>query len=84
MCFIWSGIQLLPNIQSGKISHPLKQDPQIVIKKPKNSPLLTNQNTMNTLSATKDDDTIDSTSVKEKHRKPSFPFDDKATFVKDN
>ncbi len=84
VCSIWLGIQLLPNTQSEKISHPLKQDPQIVIKKPKSSPLLTNPNTMNTLSAIKDDDTIDSTSVKEKHRKSSFPLDDKANFVKDN
>jgi hypothetical protein len=39
---------------------------------------------MNTLAATKDEDKIDSTSVQEKHRKPSFLLDDKATFVKDN
>ena len=84
VCFIWLGIQLLPNMQSGKISHPLKQEPQIVIQKPKSSPILTNPSTMNTLAATKDEDKIDSTSVKEKHRKPSFPLDDKATFVKDN
>ena len=84
LCFIWLGIQLLPNIQSGKISHSLKQEPQVVIQKPKSSPLLTNPNTMNTLADTKDKDEIDSTSVKENHRKPSFPLDDKATFVKDN
>ncbi len=84
VCFIWLGIRLLPNTQSGKISHPLKQEPQIVIQKPKSSPLLTNPNTMNTLASTKDGDKIDSTSVKEKHRKSSFPLDDKANFVKDN
>ena len=84
VCFIWLGIQLLPNTQSGNISHLLKQEPQIVIQKPKSSPLLTNPNTMNTLASTKDEDKIDSTSVKQKHRKPSFPLNDKATFVKDN
>ena len=84
VCFIWLGIQLLLNKQSGKISHPLKQEPQIVIQKPKSSPLLTNLNTMNTLAGSKDEDKFDSTSVKEKHRKSSFPLDDKATFVKDN
>ena len=84
VCFVWLGIQLLPNMQSGNISHPLKQEPQIVIQKPKSSRLLTNPNTMNTFADTKDKDEIDSTSVKENHRKPSFPLDDKATFVKDN
>ena len=84
VCFIWSGIQLLPNTKSGKISQPLKQEKQIVIQKPNSSPLLTNPHTMNALATTKDEDKVDSTSVKEKHRKPSFPLDDKAAFVKDN
>ena len=84
VCFIWIGIQLLPNTKSGKISHPLTQEKQIVIQKPNSAPLLTNPYTMNTLATTKNEDKIDSTSIKEKHRKPSFPLDDKATFVKDN
>ena len=84
VCFIWIGIQLLPNTKSGKISQPLKQEKQIVIQKPNSSTLLTNPHTMNALATTKDNDKVDSTSVKEKHRKPSFPLDDKATFVKDN
>ena len=84
VCFILIGIQLLPNPKSVKISHPLTQEKQIVIQKPNNSPLLTNPHTINAFATTKDEDKVDSTSVKEKHRKPSFPLDDKATFVKDN
>ncbi len=84
VCFIWLGILLIPNTQMGKSSYPLKQEPQIVIQKPKSSPLLTNPNTINTLAATKDEDESDSTSVTEKHRKPPYSIDNKAIFVKDN
>ena len=84
VCFIWLGILLIPNTQMGKSSYPLKQEPQIVIQKPKSSPLLTNPNTKNTLAATKDEDESDSTSVTEKHRKPPYSIDNKAIFVTDN
>ncbi len=84
VCVIWLGIQVMPDTQSGNSSFTLKQAPQVVIQKPKHSPLLTNPNTLNTLAATKNEDEIDSTSIKEKQRKSPFPLNNKATFVKDN
>ena len=84
VCMIWFGIQVIPDTQSGNSSFPLKLVPEVVIQKPKHSPLLTNPNTLNTLAAIKNEDEIDSTSINEKQRKSPFPLNSKATFVKDN
>ena len=81
--FIWMGFNLLPDIESQNISFPSGQTQHVKIQKPVHSPTVLNPTNENQLVATKNEDNIDSTNVREKRLQKSYSIDGKATFVKD-
>lgn len=81
--FIWMGFNLLPDFESQNASFSAGQTQHVKIQKPVHSPAMLSPTNENQLAATKNDDKIDSTTVREKRLQKSYSIDGKATFVKD-
>ena len=81
--FIWMGFNLLPEFKSQNASFSSGQTQHVKIQKPVHSPSMLSPKNENQLVATKNDDKIDSTTVREKRLQKSYSIDGKASFVKD-